>query len=805
MTVNRTTLLNLPLPVTGTESGTWGDTTNNGLSQYMDIAIAGMTSLTSADFTAGALTLANTTGDSSATNIGASSAQYGAIKVSSLAVASTITAPSSNRRYVIINADATYNLTFKATGQTGVTLLPGQSAVVAFNGTDYVIVGTVGAGTATDNAITRFDGTTGEILQNSAATIDDTGAATFVGSVNVSGTSASGADLKLYEDTDNGTNYVAFKSPASVASNVTWTLPSADGTNGQALTTNGSGTLAFSSVTTAPGGSTTQVQYNNAGAFGGSANFVWDNSNVRLGIGTSSPNTQLDVLSGTANTAGDSLTDQTLAVTGPNRAFSTHVGVLNVATNTTAGVDVGGSIGFGGRWTGTTQAGFALIKGAKESAATSYASYLAFYTRPDSAAMSERMRIDSSGNVGIGVTPNASWWTNSKALQLGQGGVVEGRSAQAIVSVGANYYLNNSPLEYRYLTSETATKYDQIAGEHRFLTAPSGTAGNAITFTQVMTLNASGNLGIGTSSPIARLTVSDSTATNGTMTLGNNGSYYGGLQYTFSTGELRISQVGGASLGTTFYTNGSERMRIDSSGNVGIGTTPSYKLHVNGVTYADNFRVPNTTGYFYDIAGQNGMYIYGTAHGSIPNTLSLNTNGTERMRIDSSGSVGIGTSSPQARFQVTDSSSSVYIQDAGGVGWSGNPVIRNPANSGYLILMNGTTGGVGLTGGGTSWTSISDERYKTDLLPIENGLQKVNQLRSVTGRFINDEENKSRSFLIAQDVQQVLPEAISVADDGRMLLSYTDVIPLLVAAIKDLKAIVDAQAARIATLEGTQP
>ena len=173
MTVNRTTLLDLPIITTGTESGAWGNITNNGLSQYMDIAIAGMNSLTSANFTAGALTLANTLGDSSATNIAAGSAQYATIRVSSLAVNSTITAPGSNRSYRIINADATYSLTIKASGQTGVTFLPGQTGVVAFNGTDYVIVGVVGAGTATDNAVARFDGTTGEIIQNSGVTIDD--------------------------------------------------------------------------------------------------------------------------------------------------------------------------------------------------------------------------------------------------------------------------------------------------------------------------------------------------------------------------------------------------------------------------------------------------------------------------------------------------------------------------------------------------------------------------------------------------------------------------------------------------------
>ncbi len=104
----------------------------------------------------------------------------------------------------------------------------------------------VGPASSTDNAFARFDLTTGKLLQNSNATLSDAGAPIFVGSVDISGTSASGADIKLYEDTDNGTNYVAFKAAASIASNVTWTLPAADGANGEVLSTDGSGTLSWS-------------------------------------------------------------------------------------------------------------------------------------------------------------------------------------------------------------------------------------------------------------------------------------------------------------------------------------------------------------------------------------------------------------------------------------------------------------------------------------------------------------------------------------------------------------------------------
>ena len=138
MTVNYTTNLALGQPVTGTESGTWGDDVNNSITSYLDIAIAGTLSLTSASFTANALTLANTFGTSSATNIAATTAQYYAIKLSSLAANVTITAPSLSKGYVVANLDSTYSATIKASGQTGVTVIPGEKAAVFYNGTDYI-------------------------------------------------------------------------------------------------------------------------------------------------------------------------------------------------------------------------------------------------------------------------------------------------------------------------------------------------------------------------------------------------------------------------------------------------------------------------------------------------------------------------------------------------------------------------------------------------------------------------------------------------------------------------------------------
>ena len=90
--------------------------------------------------------------------------------------------------------------------------------------------------------------------------------------------------------------------------------------------------------------------------------------------------------------------------------------------------------------------------------------------------------------------------------------------------------------------------------------------------------------------------------------------------------------------------------------------------------------------------------------------------------------------------------------------------------------------------GATAWSANSDERLKTDLVPITNALDKVSTLRAVTGRYKTDDIGVSRAFLIAQDMQKVLPEAVNIQEDelGTLGVQYTDTIPLLVAAIKEL-------------------
>ncbi|NBQ97686.1 MAG: hypothetical protein EBU12_05590 [Microbacteriaceae bacterium] len=161
MPITRTSLLDLPIIETDTETGTWGDAVNKGLTQYLDIAIAGITQLTGSNFSGSPnydLTLQLTTGDASATNIDYDTAQYSAIRVTSLNANSTIIAPASSRAYKVINADNSYTLTIKATGQPGVTLNPGASATVIFNGTDYIALGVQASSTLTAGTLIKGAG-----------------------------------------------------------------------------------------------------------------------------------------------------------------------------------------------------------------------------------------------------------------------------------------------------------------------------------------------------------------------------------------------------------------------------------------------------------------------------------------------------------------------------------------------------------------------------------------------------------------------------------------------------------------------
>lgn len=220
MATGRTDYLDLALPVQGELSGTWGDTVNNGITKYVDIAVAGALSITST------VTLADTLGDAAASNIGSTTAQYRTLIVpaSGPSAPVVITAPSSSRTYHVINRNATYTVQIRAGANSGVTLAAGQSATVAYDpvSADYVLVGPIGPITAITgltldspilNSATFNDGYTEEVYAIPSSTIPALSPTngsiqtwTLTGnSTPTAGTWASGQSLTLM--VDDGTAY----------------------------------------------------------------------------------------------------------------------------------------------------------------------------------------------------------------------------------------------------------------------------------------------------------------------------------------------------------------------------------------------------------------------------------------------------------------------------------------------------------------------------------------------------------------------------------------------------------------------
>jgi hypothetical protein len=189
----------------------------------------------------------------------------------------------------------------------------------------------------------------------------------------------------------------------------------------------------------------------------------------------------------------------------------------------------------------------------------------------------EKARLDSSGNLGLGVSPSA-WASPFKNIQVGNGAGFTGRTDAMTAYMSSNYYYNNGD---KYIGTGNATLYIQISGQHIFYTAPSGTAGNAISSTQAMTLDASGNLLVGTTSPLystagrGLLEVNGSSSALCALKINNTA---GGYLFHSGTDLLLVNTISGA---LRFDTNNTERARITSGGDFQVGST-NYAIIAKG-------------------------------------------------------------------------------------------------------------------------------------------------------------------------------------------------------------------------------
>ena len=403
--------------------------------------------------------------------------------------------------------------------------------------------------------------------------------------------------------------------------------------------------------------------------------------------------------------------------------------------------------------------------------------------------------ITSAGDVGIGVT--------SPVAKLDVAGSIYSRPGNTVGAIAI-------------LTADAGSGANGISLSANFASGGFGPIKFVTSGTEQMRLTAAGDVGIGTSSPATKLDVNGASVLRGTVniTSGNNLDLYN----SDNTNQFTINNIGATgstNAGLSFVSSGvSERMCIDSNGNVGIGvTSPIAKLDVAGTIYS---RPGDAAGAIAILtadagSGANGISLSASFASGGFGPIKFVTSGTEVMRIDSAGNVGIGNTNANVKLILKGASSTSgdFVFYTANSSATATFLVRNDgyistggAASSPYNLTTGNAANVYVDSAGGLSRSTSSLRYKNSIQNAAYGLNDVLKLRAVTYKNNNDGDHVFGGF-IAEEVDATgLKEFVSYDKEGRPdALHYANMAALMAKAIQELSAKNDALEARLAKLE----
>ena len=633
MATSYTSLLGLALPVTGELAGTWGDTVNNSITSLLDTAVAGTTTLsTDAD-----VTLTTTTGASN-------QARQAILLCSGARTAlRTITAPAQSKIYVVIN-NTTGGFGVKLVGAgptTGITVAAGKTAVLVWNGSDFVEVAPATATTATNLA----GGAAGSVPYQTGA-----GATTFlsIGTNNFVLTSNGAAPVWT---TNTGTGNVV-RATSPTLTTPTLGVATATSINKVAITAPATGsTLAIADGKTLTASNTLTLTGTDGSsvAFGTGGTVTYTSNNLSVFAATTSA--QLAGVISDETGSGPLVFGTSPTIATPTITTSATVPLLIGGTGTTSTLTLRSTSGVGA--TGAD---------------------IIFQTGNNGAT--EAMRILNSGNVGIG--------TASPVARLD----IQGTGAVAAV---LNQRTDTTSLSTPLMFKTAGFNYWAMRQASGALTWYQDTAVGGTT-TEYMRISSTGDVGIGTTSTPQKLTIAA-----GNVQVDNSYYIQGKIAAGAATRMLGINasnlcyvgSVDAAVAGIYFNNNGTNQMIIDSSGRLGLGVSPTVLFHISsGDATALIENTAASSNATIQLKYPSRTWSLANRGADLSGSFAIRdaTAAADRLIITSAGNVGIGTNAPGAKLDVNGSLKTGYIGATSALATQ-----LSASGAGYLSYASGAT------------------------------------------------------------------------------------------------------------------